>query len=354
MIILYAYEGKILLAWDLPKGWVSNLVLLSAVAGILAFLLLHPLKQTTDWVRRFNKAYYVALVPLVGLLFVAIYVRINEYGVTEPRYFVATLAVWLLGIVLYFLFSRADNIKIIPISLFVLCMLSIVGPWGAFSASDRSQLNRLYRVLETNKWLKNGKISIPDTAINGPDLGEVDATLFYFADRQSYLKLQPLFTQSLDSLRNKSTYDRRYQLANWSNLTVVRPEASQSARYFYSTSGENGEINISGYDYMLKGYHPVYAQSAAADTTQRKVSVSWQDSTQSLVIRLNSKTLLMSMTRRIGEMAVLETSVVPDEKMQLEAENDQLKAKLLMENVNIDPQRKHLQSMNYKLLVKEK
>ena len=67
-------------------------------------------------------------------------------------------------------------------------------------------------------------------------------------------------------------------------------------------------------------------KDAVADTTQRKVSVSWQGSAQ---------------------MAVLETSVVPDEKMPLEAENEQLKG-------NIDPQRERLQSMNYKLLVKEK
>ena len=42
--IRYAYLGRILVKWQLPEGWVSVLLLALAVAGILALLLIHPLR----------------------------------------------------------------------------------------------------------------------------------------------------------------------------------------------------------------------------------------------------------------------------------------------------------------------
>ena len=98
MGILIAYESKIIFEWSLPKGWVSIMVLASAIFGILAFLLIHPLKKDNKWIQSFSNLYYWILLPLVVLMLVAIYVRIKQYGITEPRYFVALLAIWLLGI----------------------------------------------------------------------------------------------------------------------------------------------------------------------------------------------------------------------------------------------------------------
>ena len=110
-VILYFYSAKILLNWELPRGWVSYLILAYSVVGILALLLVHPLKQesTASWVRVFSRIFYFTLIPLLVLLFTAIFTRILEYGYTEPRYFVLLLAIWLTSVVFYFIFTNFIN-----------------------------------------------------------------------------------------------------------------------------------------------------------------------------------------------------------------------------------------------------
>ncbi|MFV1885328.1 MAG: DUF4153 domain-containing protein [Balneola sp.] len=150
IVILYLYLGKIMLQWELPNGWVSNLVLTFSIAGILSLLLLYPIRDSKDynWIRVYSKGYYLALIPLIGLLMVSIWVRISEYGVTINRYFVATLGVWLTGIVVYFILSKAKSIKVIPISLCLIAIGVSFGPLGAFAVSERSQLGRFEEILE--------------------------------------------------------------------------------------------------------------------------------------------------------------------------------------------------------------
>src|SRR5699024_3468757 len=130
MIILYLYMAKIITQWAWPEGWISILVLSFSIAGILANLLLHPLRNDIKykWVKRFSKGYYWILVPLSILLLLAIWRRISEYGITVERYFVLVLGLWLTGIVLYFVISRAKNIKVIPASLCIVAFAISIGP----------------------------------------------------------------------------------------------------------------------------------------------------------------------------------------------------------------------------------
>lgn len=145
LVILYVYAGKIILQWSWPEGWVANLILFFSIAGILALLLLHPIQDRVEnrWIKRFSTGYFWALVPLVVLLMMAIYRRVWEYGITVERYFVIVLGFWLAGIVIYFLISKTRNIKAIPGSLCLLVFLISFGPWGAFTISEQSQINRL-------------------------------------------------------------------------------------------------------------------------------------------------------------------------------------------------------------------
>ncbi|RNA62300.1 DUF4153 domain-containing protein [Chryseobacterium nematophagum] len=162
VVILYFYSIKIVINWELPRGWVSYLVLAYSIIGILALLLVHPLKEENakSWVKIFSKAFYYTIIPLIVLLFVAIFTRILEYGYTEPRYFILILAVWLLSIVSYFILNKKSTIKFIPISLFVFGIFSLVFPYlNAFSVAKRSQKSELQKILNENKLVKEGKIN---------------------------------------------------------------------------------------------------------------------------------------------------------------------------------------------------
>lgn len=173
LVILYFYSLKILINWELPRGWVSYLILAYSIVGVLALLLVHPLKEdhTKSWVRIFSKLFYFTIILLIILLFTAIFTRILEYGYTEPRYFVLLLALWLLSVVIYFIISKKPTIKYIPISLFVFGVFALIFPYlNAFSVAKRSQKTELTKLLNENKIIVNGKINfqkkVTDTLVN--------------------------------------------------------------------------------------------------------------------------------------------------------------------------------------------
>lgn len=166
LVILYIYSFKILFQWELPRGWVTYLVLAYSILGIFALLLVHPLKEQTNksWVKLFSQIFYFSLIPLLILLFVAIFTRLLEYGFTEPRYFVLLLAVWISLIFFYFVFNKKANIKFIPISLFVFGLFALIFPFlNAFSVSKNSQKKELVKILTENNLLKDGKINFNQT-----------------------------------------------------------------------------------------------------------------------------------------------------------------------------------------------
>ncbi|MFH6960217.1 DUF4153 domain-containing protein [Flavobacterium aquidurense] len=144
LVILICYEAKILVTLSLPVGWVSYLVLVFAIFGILSFLLVHPIATETGnlWMRTFNRWFYFLLIPLLALLFWAILYRINLYGFTHERYYVLLLSIWLSIVVAYFLIQKNPKIKFIPISMCLAGLFSIAGPQSANSISKYSQLSR--------------------------------------------------------------------------------------------------------------------------------------------------------------------------------------------------------------------
>ncbi|RMB59107.1 DUF4153 domain-containing protein [Dokdonia sinensis] len=148
VVILYAYAIKILALWELPKGWVSYLIIALATLLFIIQIIIHPvrLSHSSRLIRKFQPAFYWAMLPLLFLFYVAIYRRIADYGVTEARYFLVLIAVFITGATLYLIFSRKQQLRFLPMALAVMAMVGSFGFWGAFSVSERSQLEQFEEV----------------------------------------------------------------------------------------------------------------------------------------------------------------------------------------------------------------
>ena len=144
-VILYAYLGKILIEWNWPRGWVSGLILGFSSTGLATLLLLYPIRERSEnvWIRFAWRWFFVVLIPLIVVLFLAILRRVSDYGITEPRYIAIVFGIWLVAMIAYFMSSRTGNIRVISGSLCVFAMLISFGPWGAFQISQESQIARL-------------------------------------------------------------------------------------------------------------------------------------------------------------------------------------------------------------------
>ncbi|HTR31739.1 MAG TPA: DUF4153 domain-containing protein [Puia sp.] len=217
-LILYAYMIKIILTRHWPAGWVAWMVMAFAVAGILSLLLIYPLRhmENNTWIRGYTRFFYQALLPLIILLFTAIYKRIGPYGITEQRYFLLALAWWLLFITIYFLVSRKKDIRLVPLSLCVLSFLSCWGPWGAFAVSLNSQRHRLEELLVKNGLMANGivverRAGAAPVKVRLKDRQAISSVTEYLVGNHGYRALQPLFKRNLDSIMRGDSLTERWQ-----------------------------------------------------------------------------------------------------------------------------------------------
>lgn len=170
LAILLAYLAKVVITTEWPSGWIGWLVSCVAVAGILSILLTHPIRHRREnaWMVTYGRWFWLAMIPAVGMLLVAVWKRIDQYGITEPRYFLLLLTLWLAGMALLYGVVRSQNIKWLPATLCVLAFVTFVGPWSAYSVSRASQVSRLEGLLERNGMLAEGR-AIP---VSGRTEGE--------------------------------------------------------------------------------------------------------------------------------------------------------------------------------------
>lgn len=214
-LILYAYSIKILVTWNLPHGWVSSLVLGFSMAGIFTYLINYLLPDYTESkiVHAYRRWFWWILLPLVALLFVAIGRRIADYGITEPRYFVALTGSWLLLLCLYFLWSKQDNIRFIPISLAVFILIGVVGPLSGFEVTKRNQTGILQRLLEQNGRFAQGKLKFGGNPLAGTDADRIYTGMEFLERRDALNRLDnwlpASFKPELDSAGSYENYVAR-------------------------------------------------------------------------------------------------------------------------------------------------
>lgn len=329
LAILYAYEAKIILEWNWPKGWVANLVLAFSVVGILALLLLHPVQQQSEnkWVLRFGKWYYVALIPLVVMLLFAIQRRISDYGITESRYFVLVMGLALAVVVVYFILSRAKNIKIIPMLLFTLAFFSAFGPWGAFTVSRKSQTQRLESFLLKHNLLSNGFAIKAAQAPPKEDVDEIFSILRYLNERHGVAALQPFFKENLDSLITPSDSAKvvsRHDLPRLA-LEVMGLQLGEQtgAGYWRLEAQPEAFLPIAGYETLihLRGLNKHDStQSFAAEAERFTFAFDKEERRLLLMVQgTSSDTLRFDLAPWVSHR-LLETSNPPGDPMQLPRE----------------------------------
>ncbi|AZA83408.1 DUF4153 domain-containing protein [Chryseobacterium lactis] len=294
-VILYFYSFKILINWQLPRGWVSYLILAYSVVGILALLLVHPLKEqnTKSWVKIFSKAFYYTIIPLVVLLFIAIFTRILEYGYTEPRYFVLLLAIWLLSIVTYFILNKKASIKFIPISLFTFGIFALIFPYlNAFSVAKRSQKTELLKILSEQQTLDKGSINfqkkITDTISN-----EIADKFEFLATRKQENFLYDLLNKEdradlAKNINEGDFYLTRYTIQKkFVNLNKTSKDNTTEIDRLVILS-EQQAIEIGDYRYLIS--FPRYNNQEAQNLQEDQFKLTDElDQKSSLKLNLNSK-----------------------------------------------------------------
>jgi hypothetical protein len=272
LAILTLYLIRILITRVWPSGWIGYLVSSVATAGILSLLLLYPVEEREEnaWIRRYARWFYVGMLPSIVMLLMAIWKRIDQYGMTERRYFLVVLSVWLAGVAVFYIVTRSRNIKLIPATLALIAVLTIAGPWGAYSVSRRSQQTRLEGLLVRNGLLVDGRIRPAADDVPFEDRREISAVVRYLAQTHGTGSIDPWFEGRLariDTVAKGTGPSERWQAGQRAELIVghlglryVDERAGGGEEHFSFFARQDGPaIPIGAYDYVLRNRDVAHA-----------------------------------------------------------------------------------------------
>lgn len=371
--ILYVYGASILFSWTLPKGLVTYLVIVFSMIGMATFLIIYPIRQQKEGraLQVYSRNFSISLFPLLSLLFWGLGKRIQDYGITELRYFALVLAIWLVCINLYLLLSKARNIKVITISLSFVCLLSTFGPWGVFMSADRSQAHRFKKIMAKSQLLKDGKITPSAQAkpLSLDDHNNLYSILQFFARRKRLHRLQPFIKPGLDSLLSRSESNHRkivklYHLMG-ENVTgdyVTELVAANTKQFDFVSHIDEPVRTVKGYDYIIRfdqkvnNFKKSKRQIYLIGDKKIQIHLDWKKN--KLLLHEKKDTLIRFLLNPMFEKLVKNFSskskVVPGNEMVLIEAGKNYKAQLQIKYVNIARRRESenkMRSMQGELLL---
>lgn len=245
--ILLAYFVKILVLWQIPNNLIVNLVIWFASFSIVYLFFLSRV-ETVTFINKFKIVFPFTLFPLLGMMFFAIYLRIKEYGMTENRYIVIAVGLWIFLSLIYYIFYRENSNISIPIFLSVIILITGIGPASATSLSIRSQNSRFEKLLRDNKMIAGEEIK-PNINIESEAKSQIVDIVSYMVrtDRVDKLSYMPKdFKLSEDSFT---------KLFGFSNIIESKNYLGYSYTDNLPTDSELGfDIDIEGYKHLIYVY----------------------------------------------------------------------------------------------------
>jgi hypothetical protein len=251
LVLLTAYIGKILVTGDWPSGWIGYLVASVAVVGLLAFLLVAPLRdrEGEGWIRTFSRWLFIGLIPAAVMFLLALWKRIDPYGLTELRVLGCVMGLWLLGIALVYTVRRNAGIHLIPISLAILLLATLYGPTSATSLSVASQTRRLRSLLAPRA---------DSVTISTSDQVEASSALRFLLEHNARDAIQEALGEKVPGLASLPTVNKLNRdsiaraILDSLDLEYSPSYPNQVAGFFSFSTGVLPPLDIREYDYAFR------------------------------------------------------------------------------------------------------
>lgn len=337
--VLIIYFIKILATGVWPVGQVGPMVLGYSAAGYFIYILSSNLNNKFSVLYR--KLFPLILIPLVVMQMVSSYIRIDAYGITESRYYVVLFGIFSIVCALVLIFDKKKNPNTIVLLSAVFALMSIIPPVDAFTVSKNSQERRLTEILIRNKMIADGEI-VKKTDISTDDMFEITNISNYMYG-MGYL-------DDMDWFPDK--YADNYY-GNFKNIYGFEQyydrgfPGQEETLYLYAILDENEKINIEDYDlffriyiqnkrgpgedigeFSLKGKN--YSIKQIPDE-KGYITITVSDDTNTL-IEIPMKEFIDG----LFEKSNAPKGAMDKESLTIEKQNDKLKVKLLIYDMNVD------------------
>ncbi|MBK9798346.1 MAG: DUF4153 domain-containing protein [Bacteroidetes bacterium] len=286
--------------------------------------------------------------------------RISEYGITENRYLVLLLALWLLVVALAFLFSKRFSIMFIPVSLCIVLFVCTVGPWSAFSISLKSQQKHLLKLLESQHLLKDNKIFASTKEIDFDKQKEISSVVDYLVEFHGYSSLQSYYSCSLDSLMNTNKanttlnyYAQSELLLKEMGLEHISEYSTEKNEYFdysceteYTQALSNFTYYVSNFNYAGDSTQTTFGNDSLSCTLKSTANGTW------LVVLSGNEKLNVDVSKIVSNIKAqksTESYAVPVKLMSCLLSGKNFKALLVFKHIHGKYSKKEIQLNGYTL-----
>jgi len=250
-LIIFIYSLKILISMEWPSGIVAWISVIFSLIAIITYLFWTPLLKDEN--SKFKTAIWGAILFQTLMLGFALYLRIEEYGFTENRYFIALFGIWLFLMSLYFIFVNEASYKWLFVTLTLLLIGSQFGKYSAVEFSKTNQLQRVETLLSKKDNLTPKEQQSLYSAVS----------YIYSRDRLNSLKevLPKDIIDEYDDLNQ--SYKNRVYFPNFIVKKLGLKDISSKHRYIhFTTLLPRRVIDIRGFNWLVEfNYNKNYSKS---------------------------------------------------------------------------------------------
>lgn len=334
-LVLLAYFIKILVTFNWPSGQLGPMVLVYSAAGLIIFVLAGLLENR--FAVLYRKIFPKALIPVVIMQLVSVGIRLNAYGITESRYYVALFGIFSIATGLLLSFKPTSRNNLIALLAACFAVFSVIPPLDAFTVSRNSQIGRVEQILQAEGILMNGKLT-PKAAVS--EQGKIETTniLFYLENRSSlkYINWLPQGFNVYQDMKKVIGFEPAYPTS-----------PGTESQYYNAAVDPQKPVTITGYDVSVNIYSDRFGNDKGPGPFQFAV-----DGTEYIlsVQRISKQEARVSIRNLAGTELIgtgfydfaqglpgkgLSKESVPPEKMTLEAAQNGYKLKVVFQNINI-------------------
>jgi len=240
-MVLIAYFFKILITLHWPAGQLGPMVLAYSAAGLIIYILAGRLENRSTSLYRM--IFPKLLIPVVIMQLVSVGIRVQAFGITESRYYVALFGIFAIVIAVFLSSKPKSRNGLIVVLAAAFAILSIVPPIDAFTVSRVSQTSRLEKMLQTQGILVDGQLK-PQADVPMELRIEATSILNYLQNRK--------YTAEIDWL--PADFNTNKDMLKTFGFETAYPGYPGEDKYFYAHLNMDDPIAIKGYDIMYNGH----------------------------------------------------------------------------------------------------
>lgn len=280
--VLYIYFFKTILLFKLPNGIIANIVIWFSIFSFILFILSYQLSKTEKIAAFYVKTMPKLIIPALIYMFYALSIRVTSYGITESRYYIIAVGIFLLYTMICFSFFKLINWKIIFFIFSSMAFLTLFSPFNSFNISKWSQNSRFKLLLEKNNMLKNGKIT-PAPNISSSDRSEITQIYRYLSNKHPEYKIKYL-PENFSNKEFEKVFGFKYQYYyddNWKNIeylsySISNPSYStkkEASAFFITYSYSTEEFELENEFYKLKISKPDFNEISKIEIFKKNSTI---------------------------------------------------------------------------------